>query len=166
MSLSKVSLLRRAQINYLINLKETRKKRKKSLALGKATFELKTFSVAGVNFSQEFKPVYLTQPHSSGTNDEKVKKILNGLSLKLDFYSLSILIGSCGLVYLIIVYALHVTLGGGLELTSDFLRELNFATSVITQTLLSTSTLSLEASNPQDLRFLTIQRLVKEILIL
>ena len=165
MSLYKTSLLRRGQINYLLNLKETRIKRKKLLSLGKITFELKTLTVSGVDFKKEFKPVYLSQVNSAQINEKKLKTILDNLSLKLDFYTICMLIGLSILSYLAIVYALHITLAGGSGLTSDFSHESNFATSVISQTL-SPSNLSSGVNDPRDLKLVVIQRLVKEMLIL
>ena len=165
MSLYKTSLLRRGQINYLLNLKETRIKRKKSLSLGKITFELKTLTISGVDFNQEFKPVYLSQVNSAQINEKKVKTILDSLSLKLDFYTICLLIGLFTLSYLLIVYILHVTLAGASGLTSDFSHESNFATSVISQTL-SPSNSSSGVNDPRDLKLVVIQRLVKEMLIL
>ena len=165
MSPHKISSLRRIQINYLLNLKETRIKRKKLLFLGKVTFELTTLTISGVDIREEFKPVYLSQANSAESKDKKIKTILNNLSLKLDFYTVCLLIALFSLGYLIIVYLLHATLAGGSGFTSDSWDGLNFATSVITQTL-SPSDLSLGEDDPRDLRLLAIQRLVKEILIL
>tara|TARA_B110000977_G_scaffold33410_1_gene44540 strand:- start:336 stop:692 length:357 start_codon:yes stop_codon:yes gene_type:complete len=118
-----------------------------------------------VNIREEFKPVYLSQANSAESKDKKIKTILNNLSLKLDFYTVCLLIALFSLGYLIIVYLLHATLAGGSGFTSDSWDGLNFATSVITQTL-SPSDLSLGEDDPRDLRLLAIQRLVKEILIL
>jgi len=76
-------------------------------------------TISGVNIRKEFKPVYLSQANSAESKDKKIKTILNKLSLKLDFYTVCLLIALFSLGYLMIVYLLHATLAGGSGFTSD-----------------------------------------------